>query len=51
MSSVLCAEGLLISKNSESIKTRIETTRGLILQALLNGKNSESIKTRIETPL
>ena len=37
-------------KNSESIKTRIETLVFFqILSLHLGGKNSESIKTRIET--
>ena len=40
-----------ISKNSESIKTRIETTMiyCFLFLSLLLGKNSESIKTRIGT--
>ena len=40
------------SKNSESIKTRIETSTNIFLLArFLKGKNSESIKTRIETSI
>ena len=36
-------------KNSESIKTRIETYPIIMYQYRINCKNSESIKTRIET--
>ena len=41
---------IMLSKNSESIKTRIETVPEEKLNEVYNAcKNSESIKTRIET--